>query len=184
MAVAIPIRQWTLDELDRLPDDGNTYELVHGELFVTPPPSTGHEDVVARLTALLVPYVERERLGHVYFPRGVVRYRGSQVEPDLMVRAELGRGTGRTTDWNHAPTPLLVVEVPSPYTWSRDFHQKKGLYLEAGIPEYWIVDAEEREVVVVRPGHDDMIARDTFHWQPAGATGSLVVDVPAIMGPG
>ena len=47
-AVAIPIRQWTLDELDRLPDDGNTYELVHGELFVTPPPATDHEDVMER----------------------------------------------------------------------------------------------------------------------------------------
>lgn len=182
MAVAISIRQWTLEDLERLPEDGNTYELVHGELFVTPPPATGHEDVIARLNALLVPYVERERLGHVYFPRGVVRYQGSQVEPDLTVRAELGRGTGRTTDWNHAPTPLLVVEVPSPYTRSRDFQQKKALYLEAGIAEYWIVDAEEREFIVVRPGQADTIARDTFSWQPPGATLPLVVDVRAIMG--
>jgi Uma2 family endonuclease len=53
-------KRWTLAELHRLPeDDGNTYEVVHGELFVTPPPTVDHETVAARLVRVLDPYVER-----------------------------------------------------------------------------------------------------------------------------
>lgn len=82
-------RPWTLAELHRLPDDGNKYELVRGELFVTPPPSTGHEDILARLSRILDPYVAEQRLGYVYHPRSVMELDGSEVEPDLMVRAPM-----------------------------------------------------------------------------------------------
>lgn len=53
MVMAMPLKPWTLDEVHRLPDDGNKYELVNGEFFVTPPPTDGHETILARLTALL-----------------------------------------------------------------------------------------------------------------------------------
>ncbi|HEY2165322.1 MAG TPA: Uma2 family endonuclease, partial [Gemmatimonadaceae bacterium] len=86
MEMATKLKRWTLDEVHSLPDDGNKYELVRGELFVTPPPSDDHETILARLTGVLSPYVEAHRLGLVYHPRAVMRYRGSEVEPDLMVR--------------------------------------------------------------------------------------------------
>ena len=67
MAVATKTKVWTLDEVHSLPDDGNTYELVRGELFVTPPPTVNHEEIAARLNRILVPFVATHQLGNVFF---------------------------------------------------------------------------------------------------------------------
>jgi Uma2 family endonuclease len=86
MPMAMHANQWTLEELHSLPDDGNKYELVRGELFVTPPPTDEFETVLARLSRILNPYVATHGLGMVYHPPAVMRFEGSEVEPDLMVR--------------------------------------------------------------------------------------------------
>jgi len=109
MGVAIAQKRWTLRELHSLPDDGNKYELVRGDLFVTPPPTNEHETIVALLTRMLDPFVQRNGLGLIYRPKAVFRYRGSEVEPDLMVRGRAPEPIGN--DWASAPTPVLVVEV-------------------------------------------------------------------------
>lgn len=183
MAVAITLREWTLEDLDRLPEDGNRYEVVYGELFVTPAPSTAHERIVARLNAVLVPYVEREQLGRVYHPRSIVRHRGSQAEPDLMVRSELTRGTRKDADWNVAPVPMLIVEVVSAYTRLRDRGAKKRLYREAGVAEYWIVDAEDESVTVARVNGEELEDREVLRWEPAGASAPLEIDLGWLFGP-
>jgi hypothetical protein len=77
---------WMLEEVHSLPVGGNTYELVRGELFVTPPPAVDHEEIDARLNRILLPFVAANGLGYVYHPHGVIQFQGSQVEPDLMVR--------------------------------------------------------------------------------------------------
>ena len=59
MHMAQQLKQWTLDEVHSLPDDGNKYELVRGQLFVTPAPAPDHELVAARLHRVLAPYVEK-----------------------------------------------------------------------------------------------------------------------------
>jgi Uma2 family endonuclease len=174
MVMASGVRAWTLEELNRLPDDGNKYELVFGELFVTPPPNEEHETIAARLTRQLDPFVARHALGAVYHPRAVVRYAGSQVEPDLMVRAERIRRTG---SWNDAPVPLLVVEIVSPYTQRRDHEQKRRFYLEAGVEEYWIVDARLRAVIVARSGSSNVTVTDTLTWRPEGAMEPLEISL-------
>ena len=74
--MATETKQWTLAELHRLPDDGNTYELVRGVLFVTPAPTPPHQTIDARLNALLTPYVIQQRLGYVYHPRAVLVFEG------------------------------------------------------------------------------------------------------------
>src|SRR4051812_23590776 len=79
-------RPWTLEDLHELPEDGNKYELIRGELLVTPAPSVDHEDVLARLSRILTIYVDEHAIGAVYHPRAVVRFEGSETEPDLMVR--------------------------------------------------------------------------------------------------
>lgn len=56
MHMAAVAKVWTLEELHSLPDDGNTYELIHGELFVTPAPMPSHEVVLTRLMNILFPY--------------------------------------------------------------------------------------------------------------------------------
>lgn len=167
MHMATRVKRWTLDEVHSLPDDGNKYELIHGELFVTPPPSADHETILARLTRFLEPYVERHQLGLVYHPRAVVRVRGSEVEPDLMVRQP--PLTRLRNDWEKMPLPSLVVEVLSPYTRHRDHAHKRRWYAEIGVGNYWIVDAEKRTVTVVQPGMDDDVVTDLLRWRPAGA---------------
>jgi Uma2 family endonuclease len=177
--MAMPQKQmarWTLAEVHRLPDDGNRYELVHGELFVTPAPSYAHQSIIAVLTHRLYRYVEEQKLGHVHTARAVVRRRGSEVEPDIMVRP-IPRTKPR--NWEAAPVPLLVVEVLSGSTRRRDHEQKHAFYREIGVPEYWIVDGYERTIRVVSQGHEDVMADAIVSWHPAGAGAALVVDVRA-----
>lgn len=170
-------KQWTLAEVHSLPDDGNKYELVRGELFVTPPPRYHHESIGARLAAHVVPYVMREGLGLAFQGHAVMRYDGSEVGPDLMVRAD-HRGPG--ADWDNAPVPTLIVEIQSPSTRRRDREQKRRLYLEAGVPEYWMIDPEHRSVTIVRPGQADDVVTGALTWQPSGAASALNFDVGSL----
>jgi len=170
-------QRWTIEQLHRLPEDGNKYELVRGELFVTPAPTFIHETIGAILHSLLEPYVRTHALGRIYRPRSIVRARPhSEVEPDLMVRPA---APPRTT-WDRAPKPILVVEVTSETTRRRDYFHKRQLYLDLGIPEYWIVDTEDREVHIVRPAEDDVTVAAEVTWHPVGATAPLRLDVAAI----
>ena len=108
MLMATQTKRWTLEELHRLPDDGNKYELVRGNLFVTPAPTEAHETILARLTMILVPYVAANELGLVYRPRAVVRFDGSEVEPDLMVRQLLAAGRSRSMSRNSSRDPWMT----------------------------------------------------------------------------
>ena len=178
MAVAVAVKHWTLEELHSLPDDGNKYEIIHGELFVSPAPTDPHETIAARLTRLIDPYVEANDLGLVYRPKAIFRVgTDSEVEPDLMVRA---LNTDPDRDWGKAPVPILVVEIGSPSTWRRDREHKRRFYMESGIPEYWIIDPEKREIIQVRPDVPDVASRNRLTWLPLGATETLVLDVAAV----
>jgi Uma2 family endonuclease len=176
MAVATQTKRWTLRELHSLPDDGNKYELVHGELFVTPAPSVEHETIAARLSAILTPYVTRHGLGHVHHPRSVVQRKGSETEPDLMVRHA---HTGPRKSWATAPIPSLVVEIVSPSTRRRDYGAKKDFYKEVGVPEYWIVDGERLVITVIQAGVSHELF-DRVFWSPAGVVTPLEIRVDAL----
>jgi Uma2 family endonuclease len=164
------IKHWTLDEVHRLPDDGNKYELVRGELFVTPPPSVDHETILVRLSSILEPFVATHRLGFVFHPRAIVRAEGSEVEPDLMVRAAK---PPTAHDWEDLPVPILVVEVLSGSTRRRDFGPKRDFDLDIGVAEYWIVDPRAKAVRVVQSGVADAVKTGELTWQPAGASEGL-----------
>lgn len=180
MQMATQLKRWTLEEVHSLPDDGNKYELVRGDLFVTPPPNEDHETILSRLTRVLDPYVAAHGLGMVYHPRSVMRFEGSEVEPDLMVRQPR---TVTEKDWDDAPTPILVVEVLSGSTRRRDHLQKRELYLDAGVAEYWIVDPEVRNVRVVRAGQNDAVVTEELRWDAPGAGVPCVVDLLQLFGP-
>jgi Uma2 family endonuclease len=177
MSVALATKKWTLEEIHRLPDDGNKYELVRGELFVTPAPTDEHETILARLTRMLDPYVAANDLGYVYHPRAVLQFDGSETEPDLMVRQPHPRRKGK---WESAPTPILIVEVLSPYTRRRDREQKREYYLEAGVAEYWMIDPDQRTITVVRAGRVDLVCRERVTWSPAGSVAPLAFELGAL----
>jgi len=169
--MAMPITEaWTIEQLDRLPDDGNRYELVDGELFVTPAPSDVHEWLLSWLRNTLVEFVRTNDLGWVQ-SRGVIRRPDAHLEPDILVRP-----TAPLRGWERAPRPSLVVEVLSTSTRDRDLGKKREYYVRSGIPEYWIVDREAEIVIQIR-GADEQRIATTLRWAPAGTTASLDVDV-------
>ena len=170
---------WTLEELHSLPDDGNKYELINGELYVTPAPTPGHESIAVRLARLLETYVVEERLGFVYRPRAVFRWRGSEVEPDLMVRA---MQDDENAPWETHPFPILVVEIGSPSTARRDRTVKRDHYRDAEIAEYWIVDRETLSITRVRPNASDVTEKESVTWHPAGASRPLTFAVAKVFG--
>jgi Uma2 family endonuclease len=179
MHMATETKRWTLEEVHSLPDDGNKYELVRGELFVTPPPTDGHETISARLTRILDPYVAANGLGFVYRPRAVVRFEGSEVEPDLMVRSP---HPDPDASWDTAPIPILVVEILSGSTRRRDRHQKRSLYMDAGVAEYWIVDPETSRITSVRNGREDVVADEHLTWTPRGVASPLTIELGNVFG--
>lgn len=169
--MAVPLTEpWTIAQLDRLPDDGNRYEVLAGELLVTPARSDIHEEFVALLHELLTTFVRANGLGRVY-TRGVFQVATSQLEPDLLVRS-----VGVLRGWKDAPVPLLVVEVPSTATRKRDLVKKRDFYIEQGIPEYWIVDRDEGVVIQVRGRTEERISR-TLRWSPQGSGATLEIEV-------
>lgn len=177
--MAVPAtKRWTLEEVHRLPNDGNKHELVHGELFVTPPPSNVHETVLARLIRVLVPYVDANSLGLVYPGTPAVRRGGSETLPDLIVRAEAPQVLN---DWENAPTPLLVVEILSDSTRRRDLGPKRGYYMDdVKVAEYWAVDPAQRTVTVVQQGRADRVVDAVLAWHPAGAAAPLEILLEAL----
>src|SRR5438477_5789670 len=78
MHMAVKARKWTRADLERLPYDGNKYEVIRGELFVTPPPEAEHESIVESVGRRIQPYVWAQKLGQVRFPRSVFVFEGSE----------------------------------------------------------------------------------------------------------
>jgi len=175
-------RQWTVDDLQDLPDDGQRYEVIDGELFVTPAPTVTHETILARLARILDPYVAANGLGYVYRPRAAIRYGNAiEVEPDLMVRQP---PENPSAGWASPPMPILVAEGVSDTTRRRDHVHKRELYINTlGIPEYWILDGEERTVRIIRPGVADVAATESMIWRPSGVSEPLVFALTEVFWP-
>lgn len=174
MGMATRPARWNLAEINKLPEDGNRYELVRGELLVTPPPPPAHESLADVLAERLHPYVRIQGLGRISRPRSVVQMRGSQVEPDLSVRPIPERVPA---EWRAAPRPILVVEVLSDATRRHDLVQKRTFYVEEGIPDYWMVDGDQRVIRVAGASREDACVSDLLVWHPAGAAEPLIFDV-------
>ena len=176
----VQAKVWTLEELHSLPDDGNKYELLHGELFVTPAPTFDHETTIARLTAVLVPFVMANGLGYVYSGTSVITDGESELLPDLLVR----QPAAPKTDWKSAPIPILVVEVLSPSTRRRDREFKGPFYVdEIGVAEYWIVDGDRRSITVIRRGASPLTTSDRLTWAPKETEATLEIDLVDVFGP-
>ncbi len=166
---------YTVADLHAMPDDGKKYELVHGELLVSPSPRMLHQRLVGRLLVILARYLDRCPVGEV-FPGGDVQDGDdSLVIPDLLV---IDMEDARTLDWARIKTPLLVIEVLSPYHARQDRFTKRRLYQEIGVPLYWIVDAEAQVVEVWTPeGLFPLTEQQELRWHPEGAAEALVIPV-------
>jgi Uma2 family endonuclease len=110
MAMAISLPQYTVDDLDRFPDDGNRYELLDGVLLVTPAPRAVHQLVANRIQVDLSNALMKTGLAHVVGPGVVVRKPKTQLQPDILVYSSK---YSPTTDWPKISDHWLAVEVLS-----------------------------------------------------------------------
>ena len=172
-------RPWTRADLARLPDDGNRYEVLDGELFVTPQAALPHQFIAVQLIVALAPYVNQHALGLVLGP-GAVMFGKNELQPDVEVipggRPSLG------DKWTERPLPMLVVEILSDSTAHRDVGKKRDAYGRIKIPVYWAVDAAERHVLAWTPASSDpTIVTDVLRWQPREDLPPLDIPLESIL---
>src|SRR5665213_1667708 len=124
-------RHWTVDDVHVLPDDGNRYEVIDGELFVTPAPSARHQTAVGEMFARLREYLLRERFGYAFTsPADIVFSPRRAVQPDVFV-VPLVNGR-RPESWTDVRTLLVAVEVVSPSSRRADRIVKRALFRDEG----------------------------------------------------
>ena len=146
----LPPGNLTYDDYVRLPDDGRRYEILDGELDVSPAPTPRHQRVLLKLVAILHRHAEERGLGQVYVaPIDVILARDSIVQPDLVFVAA-GRESIVTERAIEGP-PDLVGEVLSPWSDRGDRVAKARLYARYGIRHYWIVDPVARTLEMYEP---------------------------------
>jgi Uma2 family endonuclease len=172
-------RRYTAEEVLAFPADGNRYELVDGDLLVTPAPSQRHEIVLPRLAIPVYQYVASiPGVAQTFFSRGDVIWGPEEyVQPDLFV-VPMREVTGNWRDCRHL---LLVAEIVSPSSARADRVRKRTLYQRRGVETYWVVDPDARMVEVWRPDQDrPEIVTDRLRWRLTPDAGELVIDVPTL----
>jgi len=173
---------YTGDMVRALPDDGNRYETVHGELLVTPSPRLTHQRVLGRLHLALGNYLAEHPVGELLTaPADISWGPDILVQPDLFV-ASLAET--RTLDWRRVKTLLLAVEVLSASSQRADRFTKRRLYQQVGIPAYWVVDPDRQAIEAWAPEATlPAVERESVTWAPAGAKAPFVLAVPDLFRP-
>lgn len=169
--------EWTAEMARGLPDDGNRYEVLDGELFVTPAPSYWHQAILARLYDVIRPYVDQHSLGWTRWSPADIEFSPKRrLQPDLFVIPNEGNGEPRS--WRDVKRLLLAIEASSPTTARADRLKKRPIYQKQGVPEYWIVDVDSRLVERWRPDDDrPEIIHEVLEWQPVPEIPALQIDL-------
>lgn len=166
---------WT-DYLSTPEDPSRRYEIVDGELFVTAAPRPRHQQVVANLLRVLADLAEAHDLGRVLpGPITVHLHDELVLEPDLVF---IARERLDILDPNRGAEgpPDLVVEILSPSNRSYDRNLKRKHYLENGVAEVWILDADEHTLERWRPGDaEPETPGGTLTWSASGQSFEIVL---------
>jgi Uma2 family endonuclease len=141
----------TVEDLDAMPEDGNRYEVIEGELFVSRAPGLPHQIVSVNIVYEFKKYLDQQPLGIVVATPGLVLSQYSGVIPDIVFFTHR-RGEKIVSGERLVAAPDIVIEILSPgrENVSRDRVAKRQLYAKHGVNEYWIVDSENRAVEIYR----------------------------------
>jgi Uma2 family endonuclease len=134
---------FTVHDLKGMPDDGRRYELIDGELLVSPAPGPRHQTLVYQLHRLLDDTCPAD-LYVIGAPFAVQTDTSNEVQPDVLVArfAEL-------TDKNLPAAPVLAVEVLSSSGRLIDLNLKRAHYQRLGTPSYWVLDPDVPDLLVL-----------------------------------
>ncbi len=174
-------RRWTEAEFEIARDaapGGERWELVDGEVLVTPSPHWRHQQIIVPLAIRLHEYVRAQGVGTAFVaPLDVKLEPGMVTQPDLLVVPR-----GHLDDRNYFVSRLLLaVEVLSPSSARFDRVIKRPRYQRNRVPEYWVVDRESRTFERWQPDDErPAILSDVLVWQPEGARTPLELDVPSL----
>jgi Uma2 family endonuclease len=154
------------------------YELVDGELLVTPSPGAPHQKAITELFAVLLPYLARERVGTLITSPSDV-----ELEPEFITQPDMF--VVPMVEWRRVMNEglpvralLLAIEVLSPSS-SRHDRVRKRPHYQRHVPDYWIVDLDARLVERWAPGDErPALLTETLVWHPAGATMPFPLDIP------
>jgi Uma2 family endonuclease len=180
MVMPALVPRYTAEEVRGFPDDRVRYEVIRGELFVTPAPGTAHQRGLLELAVLLKAYVESHGLGEVLVAPFEVEFaEDTAVQPDILVIGS-DRAHGLTTERFHG-APTITVEVVSYSSRRTDRLQKRALYLEEGVDEYWVVDPGERRVErYVSGAASPELLTNVLTWAPRSGLPPFEVDLGAL----
>ena len=176
MHMPVPDNGWTAEMVRALPDDGKRYEVLDGELFVTPSPVPPHQRAVRELLIALAAYTKANDIGEAFDSPADIEFSPRRlVQPDVFV---VPKTTHSVSSWRDVRTLRLAVEVLSPTTARADRHRKRLIYQSEGVGEYWIVDLDARVVERWLPGDDrPEILAEALRWQPSGAPKAFYLDL-------
>lgn len=151
-------RKVSYEEFQELPRDGSKrFELIEGEVFMTPSPNTKHQRAVGRLFRALSDFVEENDLGEVFIaPYDIVFSKWTALEPDLLFIRKDRRSI--ITEANVQGAPDLVIEILSPSNKAYDRKTKLVAYEKAGIPALWYLDPEDKTAEILNRGPDGRYA--------------------------
>ncbi|NOZ55325.1 MAG: Uma2 family endonuclease [Calditrichaeota bacterium] len=175
------VERLTLEDYRQLPDDGKRYEILEGELAVTPAPGTKHQRIVGNLFRLLTQFLSKGPAGEVFVaPLDVVLAPHTVVQPDLLFVSEARANIIREDGIYGAPD--LVVEVLSPSTAERDRGVKRRLYLHYGVREVWLMDPEARTFEVVLAERHWEFRENTFTLPHSSVFAGSEIDLSTLVG--
>ncbi|HKR09049.1 MAG TPA: Uma2 family endonuclease [Gemmatimonadaceae bacterium] len=162
MAISVPL--YTVDDLERFPDDGNRYELLDGVLLVTPQAAFVHQVVASRIQFELANALQKPGLAHVVGPGAVVRMPRTQLQPDILV---FPARFSPNTDWRKITEHWLAVEVLSRSSRVYDREFKRDAYFALGLQQVWLVDWRDRSIEVCTAKRRSRVVRDRIRWRVA-----------------
>lgn len=183
MTMAAPAKVRTREAVLALQDaapPGVRYELIDGEVLVSPSPSSSHQLVLGEVNFQLSLYCRTHRVGRVLTSPADLALDGTSIlQPDVFVvppDIPLARA-----GWESVTRLLLAVEVLSPSTARGDRTVKRRFVQRQGVPEYWIVDLHARLVERWRPEDErPEIVTGALGWQPRPDVPPLAIDLPAL----
>lgn len=170
------MRHWSVEDVLALPDDGNRYEVVDGELLVTPAPRRVHQLIAGEFFHELRTWLKGpgKSVGVAFMaPVDVPLDPNTLVQPDVVVLPALDRTT--LLGEGPAPKPVLAIEVLSLGTARNDRLTKRPRFQRSGI-ECWLVDIDARRVEQWAPTAEaPVVCMDRLTWAPEGAAEPFVM---------
>jgi len=141
----------TIGDIDSMPEDGNRYEVIEGETFVSAGPSLSHQETVLHLLVAIHTYLDKYPIGSVWSGPGVIFSDFSGVIPDVIfIKNERLKEIASGDRVTGAPDLIIEVLSPGAENAHRDRQVKRHLYRKYGVKEYWLVDAQKRAIEVYR----------------------------------